>query len=729
MLIPKQLQNKNFKFVKIRAGTKKPFEENWAVDNNYSDADGRFLKFMKTAEAYGVVCGYSNLVIVDIENIEDKSIASLYVKHVFPETFTVQTGGGGWHLYYKLDKQLKKRVVLTKNKTHYGEIQTVKNQCLGPGSTHPDGGKYTILNDCSVKTISQEKLLQIVDGFYKKAEKDISKFKINKTNLNWNINKKLFDSIPNLTTRDDIKWRGPHPIHGSEGGTNFEIDTDKGMWYCFRCDIGGDAVNLIAMLEGLIKIDENCPTIAQFKKVFIQAKKIGIEKYGYPDDGFVAKRAFKRAKPAADSDLAERLFYREGKKVKAKYAEIYQYLNGLESFMVVSDSTGRAPHIYLYKNGYYRLKGENFLKTAIKDVCDACGVMWQPHYEDGIMKYIRTENLKDRDEIEPQKFLLNFNNGVYNVNTHKLLPHSPKYYFLYKIPWNYNPKAKFKGSKLEKYFKSTLDDKCITFSQELFGYCLYSNYKHHGIFYLYGVGGNGKSVWISLLETMLGNNNVSSSSIDSLVNRRFESAKLYGKLANICGEIGGKSLKDTDMLKRLSSGDRIQAEFKNKTPFDFKNRAKIITACNTIPYSTDKTDGWHERQYILPFLKKFRDTAQEDVDLTEKLTADREMESLLKWALQGLQRLLQNKKFSYPWDKKERYLMYQQNTRYFIDKFYTHTGDLHDTVPVKKIQDAYSKWCARNDVPRDSNNALGRSLTYKEMKLDRDLRRYIKKVK
>jgi len=325
---------------------------------------------------------------------------------------------------------------------------------------------------------------------------------------------------------------------------------------------------------------------------------------------------------------------------------------------------------------------------------------------------------------------LNFNNGTYNLNTGKLRPHSPEDYFLYKIPWNYNVKSRFESSKIAKYFEQTLKPEYITFSQELFGYCLYYSYRYHGLFYLFGTGGNGKSVWTRLFGALLGNDNVSNKDTGTIAVDKFAAARLYGKLANLCGELNEDQLKKTDKLKSLTSGDRIEGEFKHKDPFSFENKAKIISSCNKIPYSTDKTDGWYERQYVLPFLKKFRNSKQEDIDLLDKLITQREMEGLLKWAVQGLQRLTKNKKFSYPWPKKERYLMYQQNVKYFLYTFYAVSGNYTDTIPVKEIRDHYAEWCEKNDIPQASDQALGTEITYfTKVKPSRDMRTYIKRVK
>jgi len=219
---------------------------------------------------------------------------------------------------------------------------------------------------------------------------------------------------------------------------------------------------------------------------------------------------------------------------------------------------------------------------------------------------------------------------------------------------------------------------------------------------------------------------------------RFTSALLYGKLANICGELTLSTLNDTDMLKSLSGGDSIQAEFKGKDGFDFENKAKIITACNSIPYSRDMTDGWYQRQFIIPFLKKFRHTKQEDTELLDKLLVEKEMEGLLAWSLEGMHRLLKNKQFSYPLDKKERYLMYRENTKYFLQKFYVKTTNFNDIIKSNDIYEHYVKWCMENNVPLDSRNALGRTLTNMKTTFERileeghhsytDIRRYIKRI-
>lgn len=705
MEIPKQLQRNEFRFVKIVDGTKRPVGDDWVTSNNFKYSEKEFKEHVKTAQAIGVLGGYGKLAVVDADCEE----VAKEVMFKLPKTFTVKTGSGKWHFYY-IVPDLKKTIKMIKDKVHYGEVQFMGAQALAPGSKHPNGNFYEVLHDEEIAEINKEKLETVLSKFYQEKPK----FQHNDGfDLDISI---IASKISGLDKHGEYGLQGSHPVHGSDGGMNFRIDIDKNTWHCFRCSTGGDALSLIGVLEGIITCEDCKPGYfkenpGKFKKILSAA-----EKYGYegikPRDGLVC------------------VFRDKIKKGDLNVQGIVEYIKSMCEFIVVRDNTNRQPHIYVYQDGCYVLTGEEIIDAYIKGIF--ANIPWKKHYRDEILAYIRTENIVDRDSIQPPKHLINLNNGVFNIKTRELLPHDPKYYFLYKIPRDYNPKAKCPN--VLKYLNSTLKKEYVALTQEIFGYCLYFDYNIPGIFYLYGTGGNGKSIWLHLLENLIGAVNVSNKSVDSLVRYRFTSSLLYGKLVNTCGELSASVLKETDMLKRLSSGEQIQAEFKGKDGFDFPNRAKIITACNAIPACMDMTDGWYQRQYIIPFLKKFRDTGAEDIYLLEKLVTNEEMEGLLYWSLQGLFRLLKNHKFSYPYNKEERYLMYQQNITYFVEHNYV-KGQFDDYIHVKDILKDYYAWCKKSHVPIDSANALGRVLSKEGYTLDKlveknnwsYIRRYIRK--
>ena len=129
-IIPAQL--KNLSFCRVKQGTKVPFEKDWT---NKPYTYNEIQKFQ--GENYGVLCGLSNLAVVDC----DKEELTLAVSQLFPETFSVKTGGGGTHFYYFIP-ELKKKIILNAGEEHLGEIQSYGTQVVGVGSVHPNGNKY-----------------------------------------------------------------------------------------------------------------------------------------------------------------------------------------------------------------------------------------------------------------------------------------------------------------------------------------------------------------------------------------------------------------------------------------------------------------------------------------------------------------------------------------------------------------------------------------------------------
>jgi hypothetical protein len=118
-------------------------------------------------------------------------------------------------------------------------------------------------------------------------------------------------------------------------------------------------------------------------------------------------------------------------------------------------------------------------------------------------------------------------------------------------------------------------------------------------------------------------------------------------------------------------------------------------------------------------LKLFRRTPDDNTHLKELLVKNKkEMEGLLLWSLQGLERLLDNEQFSYGYDMGERYMMYQRNCTYFIETSYVHK-DFSDFVKVDDIRSSYDEWCKKNDVPRANPTLLARKLDKDNYTLDR----------
>lgn len=285
---------------------------------------------------------------------------------------------------------------------------------------------------------------------------------------------------------------------------------------------------------------------------------------------------------------------------------------------------------------------------------------------------------------------------------------------------NYDIKALNNATNWKYYLKSTFenDSERIKIIGEMFGYCLTPSCKYHKSFMLIGEGSNGKSVLLDMMDYIWGAKNISDVDISEL-DRAFSRVSLFGKLINKSSEIG-TNLKTTSYFKKIVTGDMIDGEYKGKDKFSFVSTAKLIFAMNSLPVTKDKSDGFYRRLVILPFNKQFKGD-EIDIDLAEKLKL--EADAIFMFALQGLQRLTKQKKFTESTEVTSKFEEYKLESnpiqQYMLDKYIV-TGEEDDFVSSEKVYDSYTTWCKNNGYKPMNNVNFGKELK----RLD-----YIKKQK
>ncbi|GAG57354.1 unnamed protein product, partial [marine sediment metagenome] len=186
---------------------------------------------------------------------------------------------------------------------------------------------------------------------------------------------------------------------------------------------------------------------------------------------------------------------------------------------------------------------------------------------------------------------------------------TPEYYITNPIPWELGESEE--TPEIDKLFVSWVGEEHIQELYEILAFAQAPKYFIHRIICLIGAGANGKSTFLSLLRRYLGDDNVVSSSLESLMKIRFEGSKLYKRLVCLMGETNFGTITQTDYIKGLSGEDKMRIEFKGKDGFDDVNNAKLIMATNSLPSTTDKTDGFYRRWKIINFDNKF--TIEKDV--------------------------------------------------------------------------------------------------------------------
>jgi putative DNA primase/helicase len=375
---------------------------------------------------------------------------------------------------------------------------------------------------------------------------------------------------------------------------------------------------------------------------------------------------------------------------------------------------------YQYADGYYQ---QAFEEEIGREVVRLIGADAQAHQVKAVAELLSIKCFTRTDDVNPQG-LLNIGNGIINIETGDCLNHSPDFRFTFQNPIRLEETARC-PVWLETVKDIIPDQDARFILQELFGFCLTTDVWAQKAFVFYGQGSNGKSVILDVLENLVGNENVSAVHLAKLGDR-FKLAELQNKLVNISPEVSSKELVNDSIFKALVTGDPVTAERKFKEPFKFRNFAKLITAGNNLPPSSDGSYGYLRHWIIIPFTQRFgKDDS--DPQRARRIIVN-EMSGVLKWALEGLNRLRKNQRFTASEICDEAIRDYQRNLEPIVEFIADRNvrvlaGEEHFRHPVRlnELYVAYQDWAQRCGYRPLGRNRFSRGIEkHLAVKAERD---------
>ena len=328
--------------------------------------------------------------------------------------------------------------------------------------------------------------------------------------------------------------------------------------------------------------------------------------------------------PRSPSDLWDD----KGKPVRARFVEA---LMEEARFLTVRDNGD----LFVYREGFYRTDSLPFIRSWVEEQFRARGETSSGQFAMEVVESIRRRSYRPRSDFNPAGKLC-LANGVLDLASLTVSPHTPEVPFTFRLPVDFAPEAtcptfdRFLGEVLpEPDNRETV--------LRFVGYSLEPGNPYQVAFLGVGGGNNGKSTLLGVLRDLLGPESVSSETLQSLSEGRFGTANLWGKLANICADIPASPIRYTGTFKLLTGGvDDVRAENKFGKPFYFQNAAKLLFSANELPPIRDDTSyAFWRRWVIVPFPADF--TGREDRNLSAKLRA--ELSGILNRALGGLRAL------------------------------------------------------------------------------------------
>ena len=216
----------------------------------------------------------------------------------------------------------------------------------------------------------------------------------------------------------------------------------------------------------------------------------------------------------------------------------------------------------------------------------------------GIVSMLKLDlAVKEWNEAEG---LLPLLNGVLDLSTRKLIPHSPQHRLTWCLPYSYTILATCDPIQ-EWLLEMCGGDKQLV--QLMRAYLLgvvTSRVDWQKYLELIGPGGTGKSTFIKLAIALVGQENVHTTTLKKLEKSRFETACLEGKRLLVITD-SERFMGDVSTLKAITGCDTVPYEKKFKqSKGDFLPKTMVIVAANEVIQSGDYTSGLARRRVSIP---------------------------------------------------------------------------------------------------------------------------------
>ena len=233
----------------------------------------------------------------------------------------------------------------------------------------------------------------------------------------------------------------------------------------------------------------------------------------------------------------------------------------------------------------------------------------------------------------------NVRNCLISLKTGRTAEHDKKYMISKLAPVTYDENAKC--PRWDRFIEEiTCGDKSLQlYLQRMIGYCMTAYTKEQCMFFLYGNGSNGKSVFVDTIAYMLGEY-AASCQPETVMMRdrnntaRGDLARLKGARMVVTSEPNDGCRLDEGIVKQMTGGteNKLTARFLYGREFEFSPEFKIVMSTNYKPVIKGTDNGIWRRVRLIPFTAEFT-KENRDPQLTEKLR--RELPGILNWAIAG----------------------------------------------------------------------------------------------
>jgi putative DNA primase/helicase len=178
------------------------------------------------------------------------------------------------------------------------------------------------------------------------------------------------------------------------------------------------------------------------------------------------------------------------------------------------------------------------------------------------------------------------------------------------------------------------DQELIRFLRQWCGYALTGDTREHALVFVYGPGGNGKSVFLNTVTAIMGDY-ATTAAMDTFTASQSDKhptdlAMLRGaRLVTASETEEGRAWAEA-RIKQMTGGDPISARFMRQDFFTFVPQFKLTIIGNHKPVLQNVDDAARRRFNIVPFTRK-----PEKPDRALEATLKAEWPGILRWMIEG----------------------------------------------------------------------------------------------
>ena len=229
----------------------------------------------------------------------------------------------------------------------------------------------------------------------------------------------------------------------------------------------------------------------------------------------------------------------------------------------------------------------------------------------GILSMLKLDlAVKEWNEVEG---LLPLLNGVLDLSTRQLIPHSPQHRLTWCLPYSYTILATC--DPIQEWLLEMCggDEQLVQLMRAYLLGVVTSRVDWQKYLELIGPGGTGKSTFIKLAIALVGQENVHTTTLKKLEKSRFETACLEGKRLLVITD-SERFMGDVSTLKAITGCDTVPYEKKFKqSKGDFLPKTMVIVAANEVIQSGDYTSGLARRRVSIPMKTRINAVEQRNL--------------------------------------------------------------------------------------------------------------------